>query len=264
MKKLIVVDLDGTLLSPSLHISSYTEKVIKRLTYEGHVVVLASGRPYRAMKRFYEELGLSSPIICYNGAYVFHPKDPCFPKLERRFSSEALRRIAKANKESLLSFMAEGEKEIYLSKEDIYLDNYFPWKKEKYQIGEMDKIIEEDCYTAIFNCLDKDVPFLSDCLKKEGFILRHWNGNDYSEAALPDVNKGSALKHILSTLSIDPKDCYAFGDSDNDYEMLSIVSHPYGMKNNKSTLLKGTFPQTEKGNDQDGVAYELNKIFRLF
>lgn len=43
MKKLIAIDLDGTLLSPFLSVSSFTKKVIKRLTYEGHVVVLASG-----------------------------------------------------------------------------------------------------------------------------------------------------------------------------------------------------------------------------
>lgn len=55
MKKLIAIDLDGTLLSPFLSVSSFTKKVIKRLTYEGHVVVLASGRPYRAMKKLYED-----------------------------------------------------------------------------------------------------------------------------------------------------------------------------------------------------------------
>ena len=36
------------------------------------------------------------------------------------------------------------------------------------------------------------------------------------------------------------------------------------MKNSKSLLLNENFPQTEKGNDQDGVAYELSKIFHLF
>lgn len=264
MRKLIALDLDGTVLSPSLNISTFTKEVIKRLTYEGHVVVLSSGRPYRAIKKFYEELALSSPVICYNGAYVFHPKDSSFPKLERRFPSLSLRKIASTNKRALLSFMAEGRENIYLSKEDDYLDHYFPWKNEKHLIGEMDQIIEEDCYTAIFNCLDRDVLSLSKSLEKEGFLLRHWNGNDYSEATLPNVNKGIALKHILSSLHIDSKDAYAFGDSDNDFEMLSIVSHPFGMKESKSTLLKESFPLTEKGNDQDGVAYELKKLFELF
>lgn len=264
MKKLIVIDLDGTLLSPFLSVSSFTKKVVKRLTYEGHVVVLASGRPYRAMKKLYEDLSLSSPLICYNGGYVFIPNLSSFPKLERKFPSSSLKRIALANKNILLSFMSESEDNIYLSKKDDYLDHYFPWKKEKHQIGEMDEIIQEDCYTAIFNCLDKDVTALQKSIEKEGFLLRHWNGNDYSEAALPNINKGSALKYILSTLHIDPKDCYAFGDSDNDFEMLSMVAHPFGMKNSQSLLLNKNFPQTEKGNDQDGVAYELNKIFHLF
>lgn len=107
MKKLIAIDLDGTLLSPFLSVSSFTKKIIKRLTYEGHVVVLASGRPYRAMKKLYEDLSLSSPLICYNGGYVFIPNLSSFPKLERKFPSSSLKRIALANKNILHSFMAK-------------------------------------------------------------------------------------------------------------------------------------------------------------
>ena len=136
MKKLIAIDLDCTLLSPFLSVSSFTKKVVKRLTYEGHVVVLASGRPYRAMKKLYEDLfSLSSPLICYNGGYVFIPNISSFPKLERKFPSSSLKRIALANKNILLSFMTESEDNIYLSKKDDYLDHYFPWKKKNIKSG---------------------------------------------------------------------------------------------------------------------------------
>lgn len=262
-KKLIAIDLDGTLLDSSLGLSSFTISTLKKIKEQGHIIVLASGRPYRSMKDFYYTLGLDSPIISYNGAYVFNPSSPSFPKLERKFSKESLRKIYKDNKGILISSMAEDGEKIYLSKEEPYLNNYFPYVNEKYFIGDMEKIIDEDCYTSLFNCLDKDVPQLEKSLKDEGIILRHWNGNTYSEGSLPNVNKGSALAYILSVLNIDPKDCIAFGDSDNDYEMLSIVSKGYVLSNSKSSLLLNTFEKTEKDNDHDGVANTLNSLLLL-
>ena len=46
-KKLIVLDLDGTLLRPDGTISEFTQKTIKDVQNKGHQVVIATGRPYR-------------------------------------------------------------------------------------------------------------------------------------------------------------------------------------------------------------------------
>lgn len=263
-RKLIAIDLDGTLLNSSLDVSSFTISIIKKLKEQGHVVVLASGRPYRSMKDLYDKLGLGSPLICYNGALVFNPKDSTFSKLERRFPSSSLRKIYKENSDILLSSMAEDGERIYLEKEEPYLNNYFPYINEEYLIGKMNEIIKEDCFTSLFACNDGNVSKLKESLEKEGFIFRHWNGNNYSEAVLPNVNKGVALTYIMKQLSFKKEDCLAFGDSDNDFEMLSVVKDGYVLKNSISSLLKDTFKMTRKGNDQDGVAYELANIFGLF
>lgn len=259
-KKLIAIDLDGTLLDSSLGMSSFTVSTLKKIKEAGHIVVLASGRPYRSIKDIYEALDLSFPLIAYNGAYVFNPKDPLFPKLERRFPKESLKKIYRDNRDILLSSMAEDGENIYLGNEDTYLNNYFPYVNEKYFIGNMEDIIKEDCYTSLFNCLDKDVPQLKKSLEREGIIFRHWNGNTYSEGALPNVNKGSALEYLLKELKISKDDCIAFGDSDNDYEMLSIAGKGYCLSNSRSSLLSSSFETTEKDNDHDGVADTLNRI----
>ncbi len=263
-RKLIAIDLDGSLLDSSLSVSSFSISIIKNLKELGHVVVLASGRPYRSMKEIYFSLGLDSPLIAYNGGLIFNPKDSAFPILERKFSSSSLRKIYQDNKDILLSMMVEDGKMIYLKNEDKYLDNFFPYLSEKHLIGDLEELIKEDCYTALFNCLDKDVEKLENSVINEGFIFRHWNGNTYSEAGLKAVNKGSALEYILKELNISPKDCIAFGDSDNDFEMLTVANEGYVLSNSKSLLLKDKFKRTEKGNDDSGVAYTLRDIFSLF
>ncbi|MBR3266554.1 MAG: HAD-IIB family hydrolase, partial [Bacilli bacterium] len=61
-KKLIFIDLDGTLLNDSFELSPYTVKVLKEVSKKGHKVILASGRPPRAMLPYYKQLGLDTPF----------------------------------------------------------------------------------------------------------------------------------------------------------------------------------------------------------
>ena len=62
-KKLIVLDLDGTLLRPDGTISEFTQKTIKDVQNKGHQVVIATGRPYRMAIDHYKTLGLELSLI---------------------------------------------------------------------------------------------------------------------------------------------------------------------------------------------------------
>ena len=72
---LIGLDLDGTLLNKKSKITFKTKNYIKKLSRKGHIVVLATGRPLRAMKQYYDQLGLKTPIVCYNGGHILNPFD---------------------------------------------------------------------------------------------------------------------------------------------------------------------------------------------
>lgn len=79
---LIVADLDGTLLNQQGIITAPSQKVLTLLQEAGHVVCLATGRPWRAAKGHYYQLGLKTLITTLNGA-VIH--DPFYPHNELKF-----------------------------------------------------------------------------------------------------------------------------------------------------------------------------------
>ena len=54
-KKIIAVDLDGTLLNGESKLSDFTKKTIKEISKKGHQIIIATGRPYRMAKDFYRE-----------------------------------------------------------------------------------------------------------------------------------------------------------------------------------------------------------------
>lgn len=81
---LICLDLDGTLLNDQKEISPYTFRVLKTLQQQGHAIMIATGRPYRASRLYYEQLGLNTPVVNFNGAFVHHPHDPQFQTQHHR------------------------------------------------------------------------------------------------------------------------------------------------------------------------------------
>ena len=68
---MVVSDLDGTLLREDLSISPATRSAVAALRTGGIPFVIATGRSFLGMERFYRALELDTPAICYNGAAVF-------------------------------------------------------------------------------------------------------------------------------------------------------------------------------------------------
>ena len=73
-KKVIAVDLDGTLLNSDSKLSEFTKETIKKISKKGHHVVITTGRPYRMAREFYKELELHTPMINFNGSLTHIPE----------------------------------------------------------------------------------------------------------------------------------------------------------------------------------------------
>ena len=71
--KIIAVDLDGTLLNSQSQLSDFTKETIKKVAQKGHKVIITTGRPYRMAHQYYEELGLDTPMINFNGSLTHLP-----------------------------------------------------------------------------------------------------------------------------------------------------------------------------------------------
>jgi Cof subfamily protein (haloacid dehalogenase superfamily) len=260
-KKLIAIDLDGTLLNDKMTLTSFSCQILQELLEKGHLVVLASGRPLRALYPFYEAIGSTCPVIAYNGMLVTNPQDPSFPELKRTFPQEAIRAIALASHGLVTSMVSEGEKMVYLQKEDAYLEKYFPHRFYPHVIGPLEMTLREDPFTAVFKTTHPKAQALERLVEGQaGIKLRPWSKSFYSEAYYPEVSKGSALAYLEKELGIPPEDVYAFGDSENDREMLLEAGHPYAVFHCKSHALSRDFPVTEKSNDHDGVALTLQRL----
>ena len=65
---LIAIDLDGTTLNNQSKLTPTTIKTLQTLSRQGHLVSIVTGRPYLISGHLYDQIGLKTPMINFNGA----------------------------------------------------------------------------------------------------------------------------------------------------------------------------------------------------
>ena len=228
---LIAIDMDGTLLKSDKTISAHTIETIKDLQRQGHIIVIASGRPFRAIKKYYEMLDLNTPVICYNGAYI-HSQDPTFPSYALSFPRHIIKDIIKdIGRDKIVNVMCETNHEIWLIQEDEFLNDFI-----------IQKAIESH----------------------RGLKCRFWSGewNCFSEIYFESTNKANALQKITAYYKIPKQQVITIGDASNDLEMIEHFGIGIAMKNAEKDIKLKADVVSEFTNDEDGVAFALKKILK--
>ena len=87
-----------------------------------------------------------------------------------------------------------------------------------------------------------------------------FSSDTFLEAMNKDVNKGITLKWILDYFGISTDECAAFGDAENDMEMLKAVKYGVAMGNADEDFKK-RLNYTTLSNDEDGIVHFLKEYF---
>lgn len=72
---LIALDLDGTTLNNQSKLTNETIITLRALARDGHIVSIITGRPYRIAKHIYDEIGIKTPMVNFNGALTHIPHE---------------------------------------------------------------------------------------------------------------------------------------------------------------------------------------------
>ena len=119
-------------------------------------------------------------------------------------------------------------------------------------------------YDDTILCNTKDI---KDDIEKfaseyEDIQLRFWYDlDDYGEFYPSSISKATSLEKLIKDHQIKRDDVIAIGDGNNDFEMLSLASLSFAMKNGSAELKSKSRYVTEYTNDEDGVYHVLKDIF---
>ena len=275
--KMIALDLDGPLLRDDKTIDPTTIAALKRAREQGVIVTLASGRDKNGCKFVYEPLDLESGnnyLALVNGQmiYSFQRKEY---ELDEVLNNEDAQKILKVVK-------AYDVEAIFCCGYDFY-DYISSMQRLKKQFARvvhgrpMDYGLAKGHGERNFITIrDKD-DFTQDINKvvlvhTERYFQRHLDeiraqladydllevGPSWIEIMPKNVNKASALQHIAEENGFTLDEVIAFGDAENDIEMLRRCKYGIAMGNAMEQVKQAAFAVTDT-NEQQGIAKALSR-----
>ncbi|NJH86676.1 Cof-type HAD-IIB family hydrolase [Staphylococcus agnetis] len=264
---LICLDLDGTLLNDDKNITPYTFKVLKTLQSQGHAIMISTGRPFRASKRYYDELNMDTPVVNFNGAYVHHPKDPHFPTQHSRLDEGIATCIIDTLKTmNVQNMIAEVMDQVYLDRYDENLFEGFSMGEANIQVGDLRKLLKEDPTSLLIEADEHQIPRIKKILTRfyaENIEHRRWGAPfPVIEIVKRGISKAVGIDIVKDYLQIERQHIIAFGDEDNDIEMIKYAKHGVAMAN-AIPELKHVAKETTASNNEDGIGIYLNNYFQL-
>lgn len=263
--KLIVFDLDGTLLDVDHQLNQKTIEAVKKVREKGIRTMVATGRMYRSARPHTKILELVDPIIAYNGALVIDPNDgkELFHMPIPFKIADQITKIVVQNGYHLQLYIDD---DIYVREENKYTDRYFEISSIKANyVGRLDKfltekptkmlIIEEDesRRVEIKNCL-------LERFKDEIEISSSYPS--FIEITKKEISKVVPLKEISAKMGIKQEEIMAFGDGLNDLTMIDWVGKGIAMQNAHPELQEHA-DDTAANHSDFGIARYLKQHFNL-
>lgn len=238
MKKMIVVDLDGTLLNRYGIVPESTKQTIKEAIDNGNDVIIASGRPIDSIKAIAEEIGSKNYFIAGNGSLIYDIKNDEII-YEKFLNKQKVLEIIKICEENSIFYNIYTEETIITKqlKHNVlfyYKENLKKSEKDKTSITIVDNIIEYikdsdnekflkiticDESKSVFNSVIRklntiqnidilDVSHMSRKVIRQGsedVSIEYF----YTEISLAEVDKWNAIEYLMKKLNVPKKDVIA-------------------------------------------------------
>lgn len=264
-RKLIITDLDGTALENWETLNPKTKEALIAAKEAGHIVVIATGRPARASLHFYEELGLDTPIINFNGAYIHHPKDDSFEDIVAQIPTEVIITLFDSElKNYIVNAFCEYKDHLYvLNQGDTVRDWFHIETCTSVKFGPFKETLDEHPNGFLLEAKPGYEQKVMEFLRTNYSDLvtcRNWDGDNKNiiEVFKNDTNKATAIEKLATYFNIEQKDIIAFGDGDNDIEMLTYAGVGVAMEN-AIDKLKEVANHVTKTNKESGVAHYIHE-----
>jgi Cof subfamily protein (haloacid dehalogenase superfamily) len=262
--KLVVVDLDGTLLNSQHEMSARNEKALKDAIAKGVQVVLATGKTYVSAKALIERLGLTTPGI-YNQGLTIYEADGSI-SLQKTLDPAIARQVLTFAEDRGFSMVAYSGSKLLVRAlnseiEQLTTKYHEPMPEE---IGPLQNILDDmpinkllaikagepGKITALRGQLDKQ-------LDGKGKLIQALS--DMVEILPPGNSKGIALRALLDRLIVAPENVLAIGDAENDIDMIQLAGIGVAVGNAHQKLMD-VADYVVATNDNDGVAQAVERF----
>lgn len=253
MFKMIVVDLDGTLLNQKETISKETEEYLNFLKEKGYSITIATGRIYPSILRTTRGATFANFLISDTGACIYKEKDSTLI-LQNCITKENVLRLLRYYNEDVVCIEVCNQNEFYsYDKTNNNVDFIFQNGNAVTHAAILMK--ENSKVEALASQLKANFKEVETIVMQDSFKERKW-----IEILPKNCSKENAIKTLIDWLGIKKEEVIAFGDGLNDTGMLAFSGRGVAMKNALESVKKIADDITEEDHNHDGVIAYLKKI----
>ena len=284
MIKVIASDLDGTLLNEHHAFSDKTIKMIKKAQDRGIRFMLATGRSFKQAKQLTEDAGIECDYLVSSGAEVRNSKKELI--LSSHMRMQDCKMVYDVLKDGTIPFLFSTKECDYCigtqeELEDNVLEHIFAFsqtvskeeiKKSPIYKNMMAKTRVVSDFSALeilqpkiikififTNDLTKLAAIKERLIENKGIAVTSSFPNNLEVTDIK-AQKGPVLKDYIESLGYSMDEVMVFGDSLNDYSMLSMDFGATIAMENADEAVKIVSKYVTKSNIEDGVAYTIEKL----
>lgn len=266
-KKVLVLDIDGTLTNSKKEITSATKEAIQDIMKMGHQVILASGRPTPGMRRYEQELELEKYggyLLSFNGAKIVNclSGEVVYQRTLSLTLLPGLYGFAKKHGCGLVTYL--GSTVISAFEPDEYIEleariNGLPVKKVENFLDYVDFEINK-CLMTIDG--DTAAVLEKELQERYGDVASIYRSEPFFIEIMPrNVSKASSLERTLEAIGQRRENAICCGDGFNDISMIQYAGIGVAM-GNAQPVVKEAADYITATNDEDGLVQVIDEFIR--
>ena len=259
--ELLALDLDGTVIGPSLEITPAVQDAVARAIAAGVHVTIVTGRMFVAARPYARQLRLNGPVICYQGAAIFDAESG--GKLrETPLPAEVTMAVTKQALADGMHVQLYRDDRFYVQSLNRFAEIYANIARVRPVL--VDSLVHAFAGSGSTKIVIVDTPEraaaytqkLRDFCGPRAYVTR--SQADFVEVINPQVDKGEALRWVAAAAGLSLASAVAIGDSWNDAPLLDAVAFGVAMGSAPAELIaraKAVVGAVER----DGVAEAIAK-----
>lgn len=259
--RLVVTDMDGTLLNNKSQVSTNFFKLFSQLKKHNIHFVAASGRQYYSIANKLHTIKDEIFIVAENGGLTTSKSQELFSvNLPQKKVHDILPILR--NLESVYAVLC-GKKSAYIeTRNERFISKFNEYYTTYKIVDDLAAVKDDEFFKIAIYHFESSEKYIYPVVKHlEDELQVNISGENWLDISSPDANKGNAINLIQTKLGISKDETMVFGDYNNDLEMLERGYFSYAMENAHSNVRKAARFKT-KSNDEEGVEFILEKLLR--
>lgn len=259
--KLVVTDMDGTLLNSKHEVSDHFYKIFKALRARNIRFAAASGRQYYSLMECLKPIKDDMAFIAENGAITMKNEQQLFIQpMNVEKVKEIIDTVRSLDNKYLVLC---GKEQAYIESTNANFMDEFLNHYEKYTVVEDVSQITDDEVLKLTVCdlSGAEAHTLPQLKKFQNDFQVKLSGEIWIDVNHKDAQKGNALKALQEYYMIEKEETMVFGDYLNDLEMLEQATFSFAMEN-AHPQVKSAARFITKSNDENGVEEILERLVK--